>query len=448
MEIYGLPKEYKPLVLDKFFRKSAPPEAVTAYNAAMLRRLAQLPSHAKVIEKPKGFLAVSMPSTKSPLVATAHHSTEGPTMPTPTPASKLPSKRPHVPQPRVVAPNLKAFKNVQDAYGAGMAMLAALGRYQEPRNYIAEQYCNERNMPVLNVATIAQPTSGGYLVPDALSEAIIKNMARIGAARRLSMFAPMNSLHLAIPIERGGVEVEYINELGAGSGQDITWGNVVMGATKRGVLGYVSQELADDALVRYVDTFADRAAHALARREDKEFVLADGTSTYGGEVGLIHSLGAGGLFTATGHDAWEDLTVADFTGAMAKLPEQYADGRESWICSAAFHAMGMLRAAGGASQGFAEDGRPLFLSKPVNVLPTMPAASAASQVCCLYGNFAEAAVFGDRGLVFTLSDKCPSAFEYDRIAMRCTSRYDINVHNGGDANNAGAYVGLKTDASS
>lgn len=361
-------------------------------------------------------------------------------------ASKSPPKL-QIKLPNVIAPNLKAFDSMESAYSAGMAVLAAVGRHTDRRNAIAEVYCRERGMQILNVATVAQPTAGGYLVPDELSKAIILNMARIGAARRLSMYMPMGSSYLSVPVERGGLTVQYISEVGTPTPTDSTWGAVSLQAEKRGVLGYTSQELNDDALVRYVDTYASRAAHALARQEDKEFVLADGTSTYGGEVGLVASIGAGGVSTAaTGHDTWAELDVTDFTNAMALLPEQFADGRESWICSAAFYAQAMLRSTGGASQGFAEDGRPLFLSKPVNILPAMPTTSAAATLCCLYGNFAEAAVFGDRGLVYTISDKSPQVFANDMIAMRCFSRYDINVHNGGDATNAGAYVGLKTAA--
>lgn len=411
---------------------------------------------AKVTKKPNGFLAVAtsrkqLSTSQAPaLTVTAHakQTTPAPTKGISDMPATAPSKRMVVSMPRVIAPNLKAFATTEDAYGAGMAMLAAVGRWYEPRNLIAEQFCNERGMPVLNVATVAQPTAGGYLVPDALSEAIIKNMSRIGAARRLSMYAPMNSNTLNVPIERGGPTVYSVTEMGTITGTDSEWGSIRLEPTKRGVLGYVSQELNDDALVRFVDTYADRAAHALARWEDKEFAIGDGTSTYGGTVGLIHSLGAAGISEATGADSWEDLTIAHFAAAMGKLPEQFSDGRESWCCSAAFYAMGMLRAAGGSSQGFAEDGRPLFLSKPVNILPAMPATSAAEQICCTYGNYAEACVFGDRGLTFAISDKCPEVFASDKIAVRALSRYKINVHGGGDASTAGAYVGLKTAASS
>lgn len=353
-------------------------------------------------------------------------------------------------QPRLVTPALKAFDTAQEALDAGMAMLAGACRAVPNRTHpVAENYCRQRGLQVMNTASSASPTGGGYIVPDELARAILKRMTRVGWARRLAFVSPMTSGSQSIPWETSGLTVEYIIEapVSAPTPSDISWGSIGLAAEKRGVLGYISAELDADTLIPYVDTYVDRAAHALAKREDREFILGDGTSTYGGEVGLLASLGAGGIHTAaTGHDTWPELDVDDYAACMAKLPEDFADGRESWICSAAHYAVGMLGAVGGASQGFAEDGRPLFLGKPVNLLPAMPATAAASTVCALYGSWSEVAVLGNRGITFAASDKAPGAFERDLIAVKAFSRYDIAIHNAGTASAAGGYVGLATAA--
>lgn len=170
-------------------------------------------------------------------------------------------------------------------------------------------------------------------------------------------------------------------------------------------------------------------------------------STYGGAVGLLSKLGAGGtVVAASGHDSWAELDLTDFANLVAKLPEQYADGSESYICSSGFYAF-MIKAAGGAAQGFAEDGTPLFMGKRVNLLPTMPASSAASQVCCLFGNWRESVILGDHGLKFAISDLSPEVFAKDLIAVRSISRYGLVVRDGGTASAAGSFVGLQTAAS-
>ena len=60
--------------------------------------------------------------------------------------------------------------------------------------------------------------------------------------------------------------------------------------------------------------------------------------------------------------------------------------------------------------------------------------------------------FGDRRAeTLSFSDQAyvngESVFERDQIAVRVTSRFDINVHSIGDSSNAGPVVGLQTAAS-
>lgn len=328
-----------------------------------------------------------------------------------------------------------------------MAIQATISRQTNRKHARAEVYCKSRGIDVLATATTASPTGGGYLVPDELSQAIIALKARAGQARKLAFIAPMQSGSLTVPWETDGLTVEYVGEApsAAPTPSDIDWGAINFNAKQRAVLGYVSQELEGDALIRFVDAYADRAAHALAKCEDTEYIMGDGSSTYGAEVGLLASLGAGGLHTcAVGHDSLLEIDLADVTSFFATLPERYADGRESIICSSVVYALVFLRLAGSASQGFAEDGTPLWMGKKVHLFPSMPSTSAASTVVALYGNWAEVSAIGDRGMAYTFSDKTPYAFERDLIAMKAFSRYDIAIHNAGDATTAGGYVGLKT----
>lgn len=111
--------------------------------------------------------------------------------------------------------------------------------------------------------------------------------------------------------------------------------------------------------------------------------------------------------------------------------------------SAAVYYGSALRACGGNSQGFDELGRPMLLGYPVNFSIDMPTTSAASTVVALFGNFEHAVILGDR-VPFSMSMSEHAEFENDVIAFRALSRYDILVHQAGDATNAGAYVALAT----
>lgn len=130
------------------------------------------------------------------------------------------------------------------------------------------------------------------------------------------------------------------------------------------------------------------------------------------------------MAAATGHDSWGKLDLEDFANLAAKLPEKYTDGSDSFICSRSFYAQGVLRAAGDFAQGFALDGTPLFMGKKVHLLPAMPSTSAASTLSCLYGNWRESVIFGDRGLKYALSNKCPDCIRarLDRYPVFLTVR--------------------------
>ncbi|MBA3485246.1 MAG: phage major capsid protein, partial [Pirellulales bacterium] len=229
------------------------------------------------------------------------------------------------------------------------------------------------------------------------------------------------------------------------------FGQVSLTAVKRAILSKVSRELRDDAIISIADHTASRMGFEFALSEDADFIDGDATSTYHGEMGLKNAIGAGGVSTAaTGHDTWPELDMADFTACMGKLPSKYAT-MTAWVCSANFYYSTMLRvqAAGGgntiASLQGGDGGRPLFLGKPVYFTDYMPTTTSAATVCTFYGNFGDAVMIGNRqDFEFAMSDQ--RYFAEDLIGLRGITRFDINVHEPGDASNAGAYVALKTAA--
>ena len=54
-------------------------------------------------------------------------------------------------------------------------------------------------------------------------------------------------------------------------------------------------------------------------------------------------------------------------------------------------------------------------------------------------------MMGDR-LAVNFATSADFAFDEDVLTLRATTRYDVQVHEPGDASNAGAYVGLATTA--
>ncbi|HSG60845.1 MAG TPA: phage major capsid protein, partial [Pseudomonadales bacterium] len=70
----------------------------------------------------------------------------------------------------------------------------------------------------------------------------------------------------------------------------------------------------------------------------------------------------------------------------------------------------------------------------------------ASTIVALFGDLSLASMMGSRrDITFAISSD--RFFEYDQLAIKGTQRYDIKVHDLGDATTAGPIVALKTPAS-
>jgi len=81
-----------------------------------------------------------------------------------------------------------------------------------------------------------------------------------------------------------------------------------------------SSELPEDSVVALGDLLTQEVAQCFAVKEDQCLFLGDGTSTYGGIVGLANALAAGAYAqTATNIDTPAEITIASFEEAMGKL---------------------------------------------------------------------------------------------------------------------------------
>ena len=363
---------------------------------------------------------------------------------------------------RVVAQHrlgpIRSFKGpnaANDAYDCGMFLRVLVARANRTNDEEAEARVAARGWDVRAVATEASPSGGGYLVPTPMSNAIIDVRALAGVSRQLARVMPMTAETLTVPRKTAGTTVYYPGENASVTASDQTWGQIQLTAKKRAILSKISQELRDDAIIAIVDDLVSQMGLDFAIKEDAEFVNGDGTSTYGGERGLLNLLGSAGLATpsnGTGKSVWTGLTMTEFTATMAKLPSRYQGRGTAWLCSSEFYygvMLNVLAAAGGNTISMLEQGGamvPAFLGKRVFLTDQMPRTTATSQVSALYGSFSDAAMIGDRGGV-TIKQSEHLNFDQDVLAVLATTRYDINVHDSGDSSNAGAYVGLKTAAS-
>lgn len=296
---------------------------------------------------------------------------------------------------------------------------------------------------------------GGYLVPPEFSTDIIDLREQYGVARQVARVVAMSSDTLTIPRRVGGLTAYFVGEASAITASDKAWDQINLVAKKLAALTLWSSELAEDAMINIGDDLAGEIAYAFSQKEDECYFNGDGTSTYGGIVGIRQRLrdvdgtigNIKGLQVASGN-AYSEIILADFHNAMARLP-LYARGGARWIASAAFFdtVMHKLQVAAGGNTvaNIADGGVPRFLGYPVTLSQVMPTTEANSQICALLGNFQQGTTFGDRRLL-SLALSSEYKFAEDQLAIRGTQRFDINVHDVGNTTTAGPIVGLITAA--
>jgi HK97 family phage major capsid protein len=340
------------------------------------------------------------------------------------------------------------------AYAFGQVILATCFS-----NAKAVQYCKDNGLALNRLEEKSSlesvNSSGGFLVPDIFEDDLIDLREKYGVFRPLARRRPMTSDTSSRPRRKGGLTSYYVGEGQIITNSDKTWDRVRLTAKKLATLTYISNELDEDSVIDLGDDLAKEIAYAFAIGEDDAGFNGDGTSTYGGIVGVrtaFTNLSAtianiAGLQVASGAgyaSSYGSIALADFNAVMGRLPE-YADTDGcGWICHKSFFngTMQRLEFAGGGNTelNIAKGQRDkMFLGYPVHVAQKMPSQPAVSQVVAIFGDLALAADFGDRRAT-TIAMSEHVNFTQDEIAIRGTERYDINVH---DVGNASATASLR-----
>ena len=346
--------------------------------------------------------------------------------------------------------NFKAENGVsaeERAYTAGQWMMAVIGNNEQ-----AQRWCEARGIETRALSTTTN-SLGGYLVPEEMETAIIDLRETYGVARQSAFVRAMASDSMVIPRRAGGVTAYFVNENGEITASDKNWDAVTLTARKLAAMCRMSKEVTEDSIVNLADDLAGEIAYAFAKKEDECLFLGDGTSTYGGIVGLKSAVAAGSKVTAaTGNTAFSTLDLEDFEQMVGKLPE-YAVAGARWYISRQGWANSMLRlaeAAGGNTVAQIAQGAPLqFLGFPVTIAQVMNStltAQTSTDGLAYLGDLRLAATMGTRRGVSIAVD-ASRYFEFDQLAIKGTQRFDLNVHEKGTASEAGPVIMLSTPGS-
>jgi HK97 family phage major capsid protein len=335
---------------------------------------------------------------------------------------------------------LEAFKSEQDAYDCGQYVLANLFG-----NRRAKAYCKDNGIKA--VMTGGDNTKGGFLVPEPMEAAIIELREQYGVFRQNSNVWPMSDSVTIVPKLVGEVTAYYVGENSTITASDAIVQQVKLEAKKLASMTLVSSELNEDAVVSVAEMISRSVAYQFAVSEDQAGFLGDGTSTYGGIVGLAGALAAGSLVTATSNLTFSALTFANFESVVGAC-KMYAGIQPKWYIHQAGWAASMQRlanAAGGTTATEVKNGvvQDQFLGYPVvkSQVLTSALTGTTGLRACYFGDLRLGSYLGTRRGISIAVDSS-RYFEQDSIAIKATQRYDINVHDRGTASASGGIIGL------
>jgi HK97 family phage major capsid protein len=358
---------------------------------------------------------------------------------------------------------LRAFKGPTaeaDAYKSGRWLLAVIHNHAPSR-----QWCHEHGVEIVRDLTPPADsravqveginTLGGFIVPTEMERAIIDLRETYGNARANCRIHPMSTDHTTIPRRAGGVTAYFIGETTEITESEKSWNQVELTAKKLGALTRMSTDLSEDAIINVADDLADEMAYAFAVKEDECCIDGDGTSTYGGIVGIRTKMIDGNhlgsyVEAAAPGDNWSEIDTSDLTNVMAALPK-YARRNAKWHCSplakvAVFDRL-LLAAGGNTNQNLAQNQPAMYSGYPIEEWPAMPtddsSAALNAVIMLFFGDMRFSTTLGDRrSITVKVSDQ--RYIEFDQIGIQATERFTINNHDigGSTATSRGPIVGL------
>jgi len=343
----------------------------------------------------------------------------------------------------------------QNAYDSGQFLLAHL--WGLPK---AQRYCDEHDIAYRALGTGIAGTSA-VLVPDQFEATMIALMNSYGNAMQECRVVPIGPGTTFIPRRVSGTTTNFVAEGGTATASDPIVDNISLTAKDAINLTRIHDNLVSDAIIDIAAFVAEEHALSLTTKVDECTINGTGASTFGGMHGIRTKMVDGNHDASwndatAGDDQWGEYLLADIQGIEGLLPNwAFKRGNVKWhVSRVCYHQTfrRLLSALGGNAWPDVVAGGggtvSTFLGYPVVIWDAMPTVSTALDqvVVMLFGNMADAITIGVQKRA-TFMETSHRYFEFSQIGVKTTMRFDVNVHDIGDASNAGAVVGLRGNTS-
>jgi len=362
---------------------------------------------------------------------------------------------------------LVAYKGREkDAYMAGVWLAGALCAHPSDfeRAMAYRQKARQMGLDFIEDPAAAGPQAnltglsnqqGGFFVPDVIETTVIELALQYGVLRQFAEVVPMTSDSQTSPRWSTAMKAYWIARGQKPTSSDPAWNAVQLIAQDMGAMTKIGRQLNEDAIIDLGEKVTVNVARAFSLAEDDAGFNGDGTSTYGGRVGVITRLGetanAASVVTATGHATVPALTNADFLAVTGAAPN-YKGADWRWYCHKQVWAQSMaaLQLAGGGNrvETIAAGGQMAYLGYPVEFVNVMPKTPGTGTIAVVFADLRMSVKVGDRRGRTIQAGYENDDFTRQLMTILGTQRVDINVHTVidplGDANAPGGPImGLK-----
>lgn len=342
-----------------------------------------------------------------------------------------------------------ADSDTAEVFGAAMRMHIA--DFNGVKHYPAA--AEDREIMTKTMGTFPE-TTGGVTIPQELSNEVIRLVESYGTARTAFGVTPMANFTKDFSRRTSGITGAWVGESTTVTEDSPELDQISLVAKKRMTITKVTSEILNDSAISIADLIATEIAQDFANAEDSAAWVGDGTSTYGGFVGLNYAfrklvednggtwgdtdaVKAAGVVLAAGN-TFAEITLANLLTMQGRIPEYaWKRGTPTWYMNSRLYWEVVERLGiSGDTNANILNGSPSykFRGSPVQFVQVMPAVDANSQVAMVFGVVPLAAKFGEVRGGMQISRSEHAYWTTDELGFRGTERVAIKVHDIGNYN--------------
>ena len=256
---------------------------------------------------------------------------------------------------------------------------------EEYRTNFLDMMRSKAPMPaVVNALQIGTDSEGGYLVPDEYERTLVEALEEENIFRQLAKVIQTSSGDRKIPVVATKGTASWIDEEGAFTESDDSFGQVSIGAYKLGTMIKVSEELLNDSVFDLESYISREFARRIGAREEEAFFTGDGS---GNPLGILAA--TGGAETGVTAASATAVTADELMDLFYSLKSPYRRNAVWVLNDSTIKAVRKLKDGNGQYlwQPSLTAGTPdTILGRPVKTSAYMPAIAAGAKTVA-FGDF-------------------------------------------------------------